>query len=226
MSPTGPATTAATRSIRQSRSASSAGRRPRASRAAWARRSTGTSPARIGGGRFATRNMPGSGSASRPGGDRSGSQMSVARHTVYNIAGAAVPVLVSLVTVPAYLSVVGFARYGILAICWLMLGYFNLFDLGLGRAVSQKLASLEAASPEERSRVFWTAIYLSGALIAIAVLLFFPVSWIVLNRMHFDAQSLRSEVLLALPWLTATVAFGIANGVVAGPLDGRRRLLA
>jgi O-antigen/teichoic acid export membrane protein len=151
--------------------------------------------------------------------------MSVARHTVYNIAGAAVPVLVSLVTVPAYLSVVGFARYGILAICWLMLGYFNLFDLGLGRAVSQKLASLEAATPEERSRVFWTAIFLSAALIAIAVLLFFPVSWIVLNRMHFDAQSLRSEVLLALPWLTATVPFGIANGVVAGSLEGRRRFL-
>ncbi|MEA2999795.1 MAG: hypothetical protein QOK17_1628 [Sphingomonadales bacterium] len=152
--------------------------------------------------------------------------MSVARHTVYNFVGAAVPVLVSLATVPPYLAIVGFARYGILAICWLLLGYFNLFDFGLGRAVSQKLATLEGARPEARSRVFWTAIFLSLALIGLAVLLFYPVTSIVLSQVHFDSPALRGEVALALPWLTATVPFAIANGVLNGSLEGRRRFLA
>lgn len=152
--------------------------------------------------------------------------MSVARHTLYNIAGAAVPVVISLATVPPYLHTVGFARYGILAICWLLLGYFNLFDLGLGRAISQKLATLEGAPPEARSRNFWTAVFLSIALAAIAIIIFYPVTWIVLSRVHFETAGLRSELGGALPWLTATVPFGIANGVLNGSLEGRRRFFA
>jgi O-antigen/teichoic acid export membrane protein len=152
--------------------------------------------------------------------------MSVARHTAYNIAGAAVPVLISLATVPPYLHIVGFARYGILAICWMLLGYFNLFDLGLGRAISQKLATLEAASPEARSRNFWTAVLLSVGLALIAILLFYPVALIVLSRVHFDSPGLRGEVGAALPWLSATLPVGIAYGVLNGALEGRRRFLA
>ena len=89
--------------------------------------------------------------------------MTVARHTAFNLAGAAVPLLVALVTVPLYVRAVGLDRYGILAICWLLLGYLNLFDLGLGRAAAQRIASLGPGRGEDAARVFWSALAASLA---------------------------------------------------------------
>lgn len=147
--------------------------------------------------------------------------MSVARHTAYNLAGAVVPLLVALVTVPLYLKVIGLDRYGLLAISWLLVGYFGLFDFGLGRATAQKIATLAQAEPGERSRIFWTGAVLSLALSLIAVLVFIPLATFGLQMMKLTDAGLRLEVNAALPFLVAAVPFGIAQSLLVGSLEGR-----
>ena len=87
--------------------------------------------------------------------------MSIARHTAYNVVGALVPLVVSLITVPLYLKVISIERYGILSICWLLLGYFGLFELGLGPATAQRIASYPADAANARNELLWNAITLS-----------------------------------------------------------------
>jgi O-antigen/teichoic acid export membrane protein len=151
--------------------------------------------------------------------------MSVARHTLYNLAGASVPVAVSLVTVPLYLSIIGLDRYGVLAICWLLLGYFNLFDFGLGRATAQKIATLAAAPAEDRSRTFWTTLTLSVLLSIGAMALFAPAASIGLGLMNLESEQIRSEFDNSLPWLVAALPFGVVNSLLLGALEGRREFL-
>ena len=152
--------------------------------------------------------------------------MSVARHTIYNVTGSAVPIAVALLTTPIYLHIVGLERYGVLSICWVLLGYFNLFDFGLGRATSQRLATLAAADPAERSQVFWTSLSLSALFSIVALLIFIPASSWGLGLLGFDSKTVAAEVPGALPWLAAALPLGLFNSVFLGTLEGRRSFLA
>lgn len=151
--------------------------------------------------------------------------MSIARHSLYNVGGAIVPLLVSLVTVPLYLNAIGLDRYGVLSIAWLFLGYFNLFDLGLGRATAHRISNLSALSDSDRSRAFWSALLLSLLLVIVAVVIFVPVGRYGLELLRFGSTDLRLEAVRALPWLTICLPFGIINSVLVGALEGRQRFL-
>src|ERR1700689_2457584 len=90
--------------------------------------------------------------------------MNIKRHSIYNLAGSVGPMLVSMLTVPAYLHIIGNARYGVLALVWLFLGYFGLFDPGITRAATFHIARLHRADQNlERESVFWTALVVNTA---------------------------------------------------------------
>lgn len=67
--------------------------------------------------------------------------MSLSRNTVWNLAGAGLPLLVGAVTIPWLMKELGVERFGILTLLWAIIGYFSLFDFGLGRALTQQVSS-------------------------------------------------------------------------------------
>lgn len=60
--------------------------------------------------------------------------------SLINFFGAGFPILITLITLPILLPLIGEQRYGLLMIFWAFIGYFGLFDLGLGRALANQVA--------------------------------------------------------------------------------------
>lgn len=151
--------------------------------------------------------------------------MTIRRNSIYNLIGSLLPIAVSMVTIPIYLNVIGEARYGVLAIAWLLLGYFGLFDLGLGRATAQHIAALRDAKAVDRAQIFWTALSLNVGLGVVGGLLIWPIAYYFFGHVFKIEEALRPEMQAAVPWLILAVPMATLSGVLTGGLQGRERFL-
>ncbi|MGE4531887.1 MAG: oligosaccharide flippase family protein, partial [Acidithiobacillus sp.] len=145
--------------------------------------------------------------------------------TLFNLAGAAIPAALLLITVPIYLRFIGEARYGVLAIVWLLLGYFAVFDLGFGRAVANRIATLHQGTAEERQGVFWTGLVISGVTAIVGgVLLYLLAGWLFADVLHVQG-TIQREAEHAMPWLALALPLAIIISLLAGTLEGRQAFL-
>jgi len=151
--------------------------------------------------------------------------LSLSRHTAYNLVGQILPILLSLVTVPLYLKLVGSERYGVLAIAWLLLGYFGLFDLGLGRATSFRLAAQKDAPPQARADTMWAALAVNSFMGVAGGLILWGVAAVFFSNLFKVGADLRAEVIAAVPLLALTVPVATIDGVLTGAMQGRNRFL-
>ena len=149
--------------------------------------------------------------------------MSLKRNTLYNIAGAASSIVVALATIPPYLHHIGEARYGVLALVWLLLGYFGLFDLGLSRATANHIARLRGHAQADREAVFWTAMLLNLGLGVIGGLVLYFVGGPVLYHWLKTSPAIHAEAVAALPWIAAAVPVATSTAVMTGALTGQER---
>jgi O-antigen/teichoic acid export membrane protein len=148
-------------------------------------------------------------------------QLSLARHTVYNLAGQLLPLVLSLLTIPLYLRLIGEARFGVLALVWLFFGYMGLFDLGVGQATARQLSQTDSASPAAKSRILWTALLISLGLGLVGALVAGTAgAWFFAHHAAIEDE-VRVELLAALPWAVMVVPAVALAGVLNGALQAR-----
>ena len=151
-------------------------------------------------------------------------QVSIGRHSTYNLIGGLLPIFVSLISVPVYLHLIGAERYGVLAIAWTLLGYFSLFDLGLSKATAQRIAA-GTGGQEETAITFWSAFVVNVAMgIVGGIVLFFAAQLVFVQYLKVSAD-LRPEIVASVPYLAAAVPVSTIGGVFTGALIGRQRFL-
>ena len=65
----------------------------------------------------------------------------LARNTLWNLIGNIAPMLVAIFCIPVLVKALGTNRFGILTLVWALIGYTTVFDFGLGRALTQLVAT-------------------------------------------------------------------------------------
>lgn len=71
------------------------------------------------------------------------------------------PLFVGLATIPFLLHQIGIERFGVLSLIWALVGYFNLFDFGIAKALTKKLSEGRVQhNLESQRRIFWTSLLL------------------------------------------------------------------
>jgi O-antigen/teichoic acid export membrane protein len=133
---------------------------------------------------------------------------------------------VMLLTVPAYLRLLGDARYGVLALVWVVLGYFSFLELGLGKATANQIARTAEGAGAERAEIFWTALAVNTCMGVVGATALALVGNAALVRLLSMPPEFQLETTAALPWLIFTFPVALWSSVLTGTLEGLNRFAA
>lgn len=131
--------------------------------------------------------------------------------------------IAALLVIPQLIHAMDATRFGLLSLVWMIVGYFSLFDLGLGRALTQVVAARRDSRDEVACRLVWTALaaaaavgIFGGSLFALAI----PVG---VGRFLAVTPNLRSETSDALLLAAAAIPLVVVTSGLRGLLEGHGR---
>ncbi len=154
--------------------------------------------------------------------DISGRQL--AHNTLLNVIGRVVPLLVALVTMPYVVRHLGPDRFGLLSLAWMVVGYFALFDLGIGPATTKFVAELLGKGEIGRlPEVVWTALLSQTSFGVAAGVLLALASHLLAYRLLKTPVGLHPQAHLVFLILAAALPVDFATGSLRGVLAASQR---
>lgn len=148
----------------------------------------------------------------------------LARNTVWNLIGNGAPLIVAVFSIPILVHGLGKDRFGVLTLAWALIGYASLFDIGLGRALTQLVAKkLGSGEDHEIPTLAWTSLLLmlglgvAGAAVIIAIS-----PWLVHHALRVP-EALQAEVVVAFRLLGLSVPVVIVTAGLRGLLEAHQR---
>lgn len=138
--------------------------------------------------------------------------MSLRRHTIWNLIGNGLPLAVGIFFIPYTLRQLGYEAFGVLTLIWSLIGYFSLFDLGIGRALTYEIAGLmKAGKKNDVPNAFLVGLSLTaltGLLGGLCIYLIAPpltASWLnIVSEWQQDAQLAFQIAGLGIIFTTVT----------------------
>lgn len=146
------------------------------------------------------------------------------KNVVLNLVGQFLPLVAGLAVVPFIISGLGAERFGILSISWMVIGYFSLFDMGLGRALTHAVAEkIGGGLHEEVPRIFWTSMAFMTAMAVVGVLIVAFSAEALTGSILKISAPLREECLHSFYMLALSIPSVIITSALTGFLSAYHR---
>jgi O-antigen/teichoic acid export membrane protein len=130
----------------------------------------------------------------------------LARNTALSFAQQVAPLFVAIITIPYVIHKLGVDRFGILSLARVLLGYTNIFDLGMGRATTRFVAqALGKGEHDQVPRIAFTSMLVqvtSGIVGGSFLAMFTPV---LTGRLLHIRADLTGEARLTFWFLSASI---------------------
>jgi O-antigen/teichoic acid export membrane protein len=148
----------------------------------------------------------------------------LARNSMWNLLGQLLPMAVGVVALGPLIHLLGIARFGLLSLAWVVVGYFSLFDLGIGRALTKLVADKIGANEENSvAPLAWTSLLLMALLGVFGGLVTWAVSPWLVYRLFKIPEALQIETMHSFFLLAASIPIVTATSGLRGILEGLQR---
>lgn len=146
------------------------------------------------------------------------------KNVLLNLVAQGGPLLASLFCIPILVHRLGTEQFGILTLAWAIIGYFGIFDFGLGRALSKIVAErLGLRDFNSIPAFFWTGIVMMWVFGLVAAgILGGGASYAVKHILHISI-AFQHETLIVLYLLAATIPFVITTSGMMGVIAAYQR---
>ena len=145
------------------------------------------------------------------------------KHILFNGAALGAPLIGALISVPILIRHLEPAAFSLLGLYWVILGYASMVELGLGRSITWRLASLGPDNSAVASQTLSTALVaafgfgaIGSVLLATALPMIFGGFIVVPSRLEVANAESLAWIALSVPTLTVT-------SVLLGALEAQGR---
>ncbi len=145
--------------------------------------------------------------------------MSLRRNTIWNLAGSGLPLLAAALLIPFTLNHLGNEAFGVLTLIWALIGYFSLFDMGIGRALTYELSKLKVANNISEISLTLKAglilTFLAGVLGGVIMLIlapYFAISWLKISP-ALQQDAMLSFKIAAIGVIPTTITSGLRGAL-------------
>jgi O-antigen/teichoic acid export membrane protein len=148
----------------------------------------------------------------------------LAKNTSWNLLGKIIPVALGFITIPFIVRELGVEQFGLLSLAWLILGYFSLFDIGMGQAMTKFVSQGLAESRHDYlAQLIWTAL-VAGVIIGffgtVSVALAVP---LMVGSVLAISEELISVAKNSLLLLSIAVPLAVTMSTLRGTIEGAQR---
>ncbi|BER91389.1 O13/O129/O135 family O-antigen flippase [Atrimonas thermophila] len=146
------------------------------------------------------------------------------RNTLFNLVGQVAPLLVGVITIPFVVRGLGTERFGLLSLAWVVLGYFTIFDLGLGRATTKFVAeALGKGETDQVPHLVWTSVTIQAILGILGATVLVGVTPFLVGRILKIPPALVNEAKVTFYLLSLSVPVVLVSTSFRGVLEAAQR---
>ena len=148
----------------------------------------------------------------------------LARNTLLNLFGQGLPLVVAVVTIPFIIHGLGIERFGLLSLAWVVLGYFAIFDLGLGRATTKFVAEALGKGEEDQvPRLVWTAVTIQTFFGILGAIVLAGITPLLVEHILNIPLGLKEEAKATFYLLALSIPIVLASSSFSGVLEAKQR---